>query len=78
MKTGIKNEKLDMMWKYVICAYVLFWVMVLGICGTASMVFHAPPLTMRWLANLCAWSPTFALLLMFKKLKPDTVVTPEN
>lgn len=68
------NEGLDIMWKYVIFAYLLFWIMVLGICGTASMVFHASGLTMRWLANLCAWSPTFALLLMFKKLRPDMKV----
>ncbi|MGB5824755.1 MAG: CPBP family intramembrane glutamic endopeptidase [Proteocatella sp.] len=66
-----KTKKLDIMWMYVIFAYLLFGVMVLGICGTASMVFHASSLTMRWLANLCAWSPTFALLIMFKKLKPD-------
>ena len=61
-----ERKKLDMMWKYVIFSYLLFGVMVLGICGTASMVFHTSNLTMRWLANLCAWSPTFALLIMFK------------
>lgn len=65
-----KNKKLDIMWKYVIFAYLLFWTMVLGICGPASIAFHAPNLTMRWLSDLCAWSPTFALLIMFKKLKP--------
>lgn len=66
-----KIKNLDMMWKYVIFAYLLFWVMVIGICGTASMVFNASPLTMRWLANLCAWSPTIALLIMLNKLRPN-------
>ncbi len=69
-----KIQNLDMMWKYVIFAYLLFWVMVLGMGGTASMVFQVSPLTMRWIANLCAWSPTFALLIMFKKLRPTMTV----
>jgi uncharacterized protein len=69
-----KIKNMDMMWKYVIVAYLLFWVMVMGICGTASMVFNASPLTMRWLANLCAWSPTIALLIMFKKLRPNMTI----
>lgn len=68
---GKNTTKLNIMWRYVIFTYLLFWFMVLAICGTASMVFQASPLTMRWLANLCAWSPTFSLLIMFKKLKPE-------
>lgn len=58
--------------KYVIATYITFWLMVLVICGGASMLFHASPLIMRILSNVCAWSPTIVLLLMFKKLRPET------
>ena len=56
--------------RYVITAYLTFWVMVLGLCGTASMVFHAPPLVMRILADVCAWSPTIVLFCMWNQLRP--------
>ena len=56
--------------KYIITTYLVFWMMVLGICGSASMVFHASPFIMRVLSNVCAWSPTIVLLLMWKKLRP--------
>jgi len=60
------------MWSYVILSYGLFWGLVLGLCGTASMVFHASPLTMSILSDITAWSPTFAVLILYKKLKPNT------
>lgn len=44
--------------RYVILSYVVFWSMVLGICGTAGMVFHCPSVVMRILLNICAWAPT--------------------
>ncbi len=74
MNTHFKHKSLDPMWQYVILSYLLFWAMVLGICGTASLVFHASPLTMRILSNITAWSPTMLLLIMFKKLKPNTTI----
>ena len=55
---------------YVIATYLVFWFMVLGLCGTASMVFHCPPVVMRILSNVCAWSPTIVLLAGFKYFMP--------
>ncbi|MDX9952796.1 MAG: hypothetical protein RBT75_01815 [Anaerolineae bacterium] len=68
----IKTQKMDVMWKYVILSYVLFWFMVMTLGGSAAMVFNAPPLIQRIVEAFCAWAPTFAFLIMFKKLRPET------
>lgn len=60
--------------KYVVLSYLVFWLMVLGICGTASMVFGAPSIVMRILSNICAWSPTLVLLVGFKYFCPGTSI----
>ena len=60
--------------KYVVLSYLVFWFMVLGICGTASMVFHCPPVVMRILSNACAWAPTIVLLVGFKFFCPKETV----
>lgn len=60
--------------KYVIFSYLVFWLMVLGICGTASMVFGASPIVMRILSNICAWAPTIVLLVGFKYFEPNMTV----
>ncbi len=59
---------------YVILCYVVFWFMVLGLCGTASMVFHCPPVVMRILSNVCAWAPTIVLLVGFKYFCPGKTI----
>lgn len=68
----IKTEKMDVMWKFVILAYVLFWLMVMVLGGSAALVFNAPPVIQRAVEAFCAWAPTFAFLIMFKKLRPET------
>lgn len=70
----IQRKKNRLGWNYVIATYITFVVMVLGICGCASMVFHASPLVMRILSNLCAWSPTIVLFAGFKKWCPDKTI----
>ncbi len=61
--------------RYVILSYLVFWFMVLGICGTASMVFHCSPVVMRILSNVCAWAPTIVLLAGFKYFYPGETIT---
>ncbi len=73
METKVKeNSKKDMMWNFVLFAYILFWCMVMVLGGSAAMVFNAPPAVQRAVEALCAWAPTFAFVIMFKKLRPGT------
>lgn len=69
---NIKTQKMDVMWKFVILAYALFWFMVMALGGSAAMVFNAPPVVQRTVEAFCAWAPTFAFLIMFKQLRPET------
>ena len=60
--------------RYVVFSYIVFWFMVLGLCGTASMVFHCSPVVMRILSNVCAWAPTIVLLTGFKYFCPGQTI----
>ncbi len=55
--------------KYFILTYVIFLVLF-GITG-ATLALNLPSIIPDALQVICAWSPTFALLILFKKIIPD-------
>lgn len=55
--------KTDSLNNYIICSYVLVWMLIIVIAGPASLIFHAPPVIMWMVRNLIAWSPTYLLLI---------------
>lgn len=57
--------------RYIISSYILVWVLILLVAGTASLVFHASPVVMWIVRNLIAWSPTYLLLLGWKYFRPE-------
>lgn len=68
----MKNNYLK---KYIVSSYVLVWVLIIFVAGTASLVFHAPPVIMWIVRNLIAWSPTYLLLIGWKHFRPDETRT---
>lgn len=63
--------KMNYLKRYIISSYILVWALLLLVAGTASMVFHAPPVVMWVVRNLIAWSPTYLLLLGWKYFRPE-------
>lgn len=57
--------------KYIISSYILVWLLIILVAGTASLVFHAPPVIMWIVRNLIAWSPTLLLLIGWKRFRPS-------
>lgn len=63
--------KTDYLKKYIVSSYILIWVLIIFLAGSASLIFHAPPVIMWLVRNLCAWSPTLLLLICWKRFRPD-------
>lgn len=56
--------------RYIVSSYILVWALIIVVAGTASLVFHAPPVVMWVVRNLIAWSPTYLLLLGWRFFRP--------
>lgn len=54
---------------FFVLTYVIFWIL-LGITGFAISLGISPALQYIF-KNICAWSPTFAVFILFKKLYPQ-------
>ncbi len=68
MKKSHKDMEQRNLIRYFIFTYLLFW-SLLGVTGFLISL-EVPELIQTIMKNVCAWTPTFVLLLMYKKLYP--------
>ena len=51
VKEGDGMKKMDYLKKYIISSYVLIWALIIFVAGSASLIFHAPPV-MMWIVQI--------------------------
>ena len=61
--------------RYIISSYILVWSLIIFVAGPASLIFRAPPVVMWLVRNLISWSPTYLLLLGWKRFRPEETRT---
>ena len=54
--------------KFVICTYLVFWLMILALGGLVVTVTNNNNFAMQWVVVICSWSPTIVLVILSKKL----------
>lgn len=74
-RRGFDEMKTNYLKKYIISSYILVWALIIFVAGSASLVFHAPPVVMWIVRNLIAWSPTYLLLIGWNHFRPDETRT---
>lgn len=67
----VKKPKNSLL-KFFLLTYLIFWVLF-AITG-ATIMLKAPKAIQSIMPIICAWSPTFAFLLMFKKIYPNLML----
>jgi membrane protease YdiL (CAAX protease family) len=65
----IKKEEAKNLKTYFLFTYLIFWALI-AVTGFV-MSLDAPKIIQDIMVNICAWTPTFVILIMFKKLYPD-------
>lgn len=60
--------------RYLVFTFGLFGLLLLTLGAIATGLLHGTPLVMSWLTAITAWTPTYVLLLMFRKLYPGSTV----
>ena len=56
--------------RYIISSYILVWSLTIFVAD-----FHPPPVAMWLVRNLISWSPTYLLLLGWKRFRPEETRT---
>lgn len=69
------DMKTNYLKRYIISSYILVWILIIFVAGSASLVFHSPPVIMWVIRNLIAWSPTYLILIGWKYFRPDETRT---
>ena len=68
----IEKEELANLKKYFGLTYIVFW-LLLGLTG--YLIFLQVPIYVQnVIKNVCSWSPTFVLLIMYNKLFPNITI----
>lgn len=67
----VKNSK-SLLLKFFLLTYLIFWVLF-AVTGAVIML-NAPKVFQSIMPVICAWSPTFAFLIMFKKIYPGLML----
>ncbi|WP_034327581.1 CPBP family intramembrane glutamic endopeptidase [Alkaliphilus transvaalensis] len=60
--------------QYIISVYLLFWLVLFPLSGIAISKLGGAPLVMQFLTAINSWVPTIVLLIMFKKLYPNSTL----
>lgn len=60
--------EINLIKKYVLYTYLVFWIMILSIGGIVSMLTNSNYFAMQCVVVICSWTPTIVLIALSKKI----------